>query len=276
MDQSRVQSLVGAEVLPCTVPEAEGAFEVAPTGDPDGAGGVLSQAGDDAKLPPLDLANTCLTPPGVPGNTVGGSQPERSVPVQEDAADAVTGIREGSADGGPSAKGVPVEMEPPGRGDPEITLSGDVDEVNAAVAAGELWRLFTAHLTHFTLDHLVLDVLAFLVLGIACERRSPRRTRWTLGLSALVISVGVLLIDPQMQRYRGLSGLDSALFALLFASMLRDSMLRDRERKGKARLLLWIPGILFLAKIGYEAVSGTAVFLDSSAAGFTPAPEKPR
>jgi rhomboid family GlyGly-CTERM serine protease len=137
----------------------------------------------------------------------------------------------------------------------------------AALAAGELWRLFTAHLTHYSLEHLVLDVLAFLVLGIACESREPRRARWTLAASALVISVGVLLLDPGMQRYRGLSGLDSALFALLFTSLLRD-----HDRRGKARLLLWIPGLLFLAKIGYEAVMGTAVFLDSSAAGFAPAP----
>jgi len=58
----------------------------------------------------------------------------------------------------------------------------------AALGAGELWRILTCHWAHWSLDHLVWDVLAFGVLGLLAIRHCPRRTLALLGISAVAIS----------------------------------------------------------------------------------------
>lgn len=45
-----------------------------------------------------------------------------------------------------------------------------------ALAAGEVWRLWTGHLTHFSASHLVVDALVFTLLAAAL-RRAGERTR---------------------------------------------------------------------------------------------------
>jgi len=90
------------------------------------------------------------------------------------------------------------------------------------VCAGEAWRIATCHLTHWNLDHLLWDTFALGVLGVMCERRS--RSRWLVCLiaSAVAIPLAVLVLQPEMATYRGLSGLDTALFTLLAVGMLRE------------------------------------------------------
>lgn len=132
-----------------------------------------------------------------------------------------------------------------------------------ALARGGAWRLFTGHLVHFSREHLVLDVAAFLALGLACELRAPRTTRRALGAAALVISAGVVLLTPEVQRYRGLSGLDAALFAVL------ASLLVAQPRTRRLGLLL---AALFAAKLAFELATGRTPFVDAAAGGFTPLP----
>ena len=130
------------------------------------------------------------------------------------------------------------------------------------VFSGQWWRLFSGHLVHFGSEHLAYDVLALLVLGCVLERRA----RWLLGSvllgSALTISVLVLLLAPEVERYRGLSGLDSALFAALAFQAWRD---RAPVRELAADARRWLPGALFLAKVAYEALTGTTLFVSTSA-----------
>jgi hypothetical protein len=38
-----------------------------------------------------------------------------------------------------------------------------------SLAAGEVWRLATEHVTHWNAEHLQWDLLMFIVLGGACE-----------------------------------------------------------------------------------------------------------
>lgn len=127
---------------------------------------------------------------------------------------------------------------------------------------GELWRLLTGHLAHYSSEHWLLDALAFLALALTCARRAPARTAATLALAALAIPLAVLAFLPEMQRYRGLSGLDSALFGLCLALELRTP--------GSRQALL--AGALFAAKLAFELFTGRALFLDSLALGFTPVP----
>src|SRR5262245_25514413 len=90
----------------------------------------------------------------------------------------------------------------------------------AALAAGEWWRLFTGHLTHFDANHLVWDVGMLLALGFVTERESGSRCAWALALAAAAISGAVWWWQPQFTTYRGLSGLDSALFGLFAGKLL--------------------------------------------------------
>lgn len=137
----------------------------------------------------------------------------------------------------------------------------------AAVIRGELWRLFTGHLVHFDRSHLLWDAAAFAALASLLRTLSwPRWLVLLLG-SSLAISVGILVLPPHFGFYRGLSGLDSALFAAALALRWRNARLnRDRP----TALLLAILATLFLAKCGYEISAHAAIF--DRTALYLPAP----
>jgi rhomboid family GlyGly-CTERM serine protease len=124
-----------------------------------------------------------------------------------------------------------------------------------ALAGGQLWRLLTGHWAHWSWEHLGWDVLAFAVLGGACERDSRGRFLACLGGSALAVSLAVWWGLPGMARYRGLSGVDSALFVLLAVSLM--------QRAGASRRLMVGAWALvgFLAKLAWEGATGGALFV---------------
>ena len=84
---------------------------------------------------------------------------------------------------------------------------------------------------------------------------------------AMKIPVAVFLWAPEVIVYRGLSGIDSALFTLALVGLLREAWV-DRSR-GHV-LLLAAVGLGFLLKVALEIATGTAVFADSTA--FHPVP----
>lgn len=149
---------------------------------------------------------------------------------------------------------------------PALTLGWQFDR--AAVAHGQIWRFFTGHLTHFGTDHLRWDLLAFAVLGAMAERISRSAFLVTLALSASVISLGVWIAQPQFVTYRGLSGIDSALFGFVLADVLAAG-LRQRHRFSIFVGTLALAG--FAAKCAYELTTGGTVFVDS-AGSFAPVP----
>jgi rhomboid family GlyGly-CTERM serine protease len=122
-----------------------------------------------------------------------------------------------------------------------------------AIADGQWWRLLTGHLAHISVEHFFWDALMFITLGSLVEWQS--RARWlgvTLG-SAVAISAGLWWLRPDMMWYRGLSGIDSALFACIMAGWLRHA--------GMRRLLGGLGLILLLGKAGYEWQAGQAIFV---------------
>ena len=121
-----------------------------------------------------------------------------------------------------------------------------------AVLGGELWRIATCHWTHWSLDHLLWDLAVFVGLGAACEQMNRSRYLACLAAATILIPLAVVIFLPDIETYRGLSGLDSALFSLLVISNL------DR------RLSLGV-GFLaaFLLKTAYEAATGATVFVSS-------------
>jgi rhomboid family GlyGly-CTERM serine protease len=138
-----------------------------------------------------------------------------------------------------------------------------------AIAAGELWRLLTGHLAHWNLDHLFWDLTVFAVIGGWCEWRDRSRFVVVLLGAGLLISSGIWVIHDEIVVYRGLSGLDSALFALLLMNVLRDQW---QARKWKSILAIGGLMLMLVAKIGYETITGTTLFVDSRNAGFIPLP----
>lgn len=121
-------------------------------------------------------------------------------------------------------------------------LNGSLFELQRG---GDAWRIVTCHFTHWTYEQLAWDALAFICLGVACERRDRGAYHATLLASVLLIPLAVLVADPRVIAYRGLSGIDSALFALLVVST-RNVFL----------------GVLFAAKIAFEVFTGSPVFAE--------------
>jgi rhomboid family GlyGly-CTERM serine protease len=137
-----------------------------------------------------------------------------------------------------------------------------------ALARGELWRLFTGHLMHFSADHLQWDLVVFVALGSLVELRNRSHFVSSVAGSALAISLGVWWLQPQFASYRGLSGVDSALFGYLAVDILNLS-------RGEGRRLPALAGglamTLFVAKIIFELSTGRTIFVENNA-GFTPVP----
>lgn len=138
-----------------------------------------------------------------------------------------------------------------------------------AMAAGQWWRIITCHITHWSMDHFVWDVVTFSVLSAACELRSRQKCLVAILGSTMAIPLTVLVLQPQLQTYRGLSGVDSALFGLLAFDMLREKLAKA-DRRAVVAIVLLIIGLLVKTLI--ETATGAALFADSTAGGFVPVP----
>ena len=123
---------------------------------------------------------------------------------------------------------------------------------------GAAWRIATCHFTHFTYEQLAWDALVFLILGIACARRNRGTFQATLLASIILVPIAVRAFAPDVTTYRGLSGIDSALFGLLLTMEWRQSRL----------VALCAAG--FAMKLVFEMTTGATVFV--GAADFVPVP----
>jgi rhomboid family GlyGly-CTERM serine protease len=150
---------------------------------------------------------------------------------------------------------------------PAATVQLEYDRT--LIAAGEVWRFLTCQWTHCSGSHLIFDVLVLLVAGTVYQLRGGRRLGVCIVASAVLIPAGLWALLPEMARYRGLSGIDVAVTALLAIAMLREGISSSASLSTIAPALL-VAGIV--AKIGYEVCSGQTVFVDAAADGFVPVP----
>ncbi|MCD4727486.1 MAG: rhombosortase [Pirellulales bacterium] len=125
----------------------------------------------------------------------------------------------------------------------------------AAILHGQIWRLLTGNLVHWSLEHFLLDVGVFLAIGLMYEPARRRQYPWLLLAAALSVGLSVLSFLPEMSIYRGLSGVDSGQFVLALAV---EFQLARTER----RRWLWLAPVLgiFTLKIVSETVSGQMFF----------------
>jgi hypothetical protein len=109
----------------------------------------------------------------------------------------------------------------------------------------------------------------FGVLGAVCERADRRRYFACLLGSTVVISAAIAGLLPDTNLYRGLSGVDSALFILASVEWLRGAW-RDRNLAFATAVVIALAG--FIGKLVYEVTTGSTLFVDSTGAGFVPLP----
>lgn len=146
---------------------------------------------------------------------------------------------------------------------PSLTASLQLDF--NSVAGGQWWRLLSGHLTHYDGQHLFWDLLMFVVLGAICERQNRKRFGVLLVIMATVVSLAVMFTCTGISEYRGLSGIDTGLFAWLTIGQLRTS-LAGRDRYFAA---FWaMSGFLLMVKLGFEMMTGDVLFVQTD--GFKP------
>ena len=124
----------------------------------------------------------------------------------------------------------------------------------ARVAAGEVWRLLTGQMVHWTPRMALFDLGMLLGLGIWLELRGDRRLlAVALTLGACLTALAVHTLSPGLLAYRGSSGLASALFVLA-AVRVADSP--DRWTRALALTAI----AFFLGKAAYESLAGQTLF----------------
>lgn len=134
------------------------------------------------------------------------------------------------------------------------------------IATGEIGRGLSGQLVHWSWQHALLDVGAFVAVGWLYERRFRENFARRGGSSRLVypaaLLVGALAVaaalwirEPELIRYRGFSGINSAQFAAVLVLELGEA-LRDRRR------LLWVAPAagLFAWKVVSECLTGQMFF----------------
>src|SRR5215469_10594837 len=112
----------------------------------------------------------------------------------------------------------------------------------AALAAGELWRLLTAHFVHLDLHHVLLNCLGLaLVWALFARDYTPRQWAVITLASIAAIDAGLWLGDSTLEWYVGSSG---ALHGIMAAGALA------RVRRGE--LEGWILAAFLAGKLAWN------------------------
>jgi rhomboid family GlyGly-CTERM serine protease len=123
---------------------------------------------------------------------------------------------------------------------------------------GELWRLFTGHLTHLNGAHLLMNLTGLWLIWLLFYPHENARTLCLYRLPVLLIgtSLALLLLSPEVAWYRGLSGVLHGLLALALLHHCRAQPLTGC-------LLL----ALFAIKIAWEQTGGPVAGSEAWIAG---------
>jgi rhomboid family GlyGly-CTERM serine protease len=131
----------------------------------------------------------------------------------------------------------------------------------------QLHQLLGCHLLHWSAEHLFWDLAMFCILGGCCERWWPKQYYITVAISAMIIPLLIMAFQPNISSYRGLSGIDTAIFSLTATNVCIASLGRSE----------WSQAVLFgtllmslAGKVAYEFVTGDLLFV--SELNFEPLP----
>lgn len=138
-------------------------------------------------------------------------------------------------------------------------------EYRRGALLAEPWRLITGQLTHWPGDHIVWDLGLFVALAPALAARSRGLLAATVAGALVLVPAALWVLQPGITSFRGLSGVDSALFGALAVVLLGE--LRG-DRRGLWLLALQVFG--FGAKLAWEAGTQSCLFV--TADGWVPVP----
>lgn len=125
-----------------------------------------------------------------------------------------------------------------------------------AILAGDIWRLWTGHLVHYSTQQALIDGATATVAGaIVLPVLGWRRLALLLVLAAPLISAGLLLLAPDCLYYRGASAL------AILLTVLAAGTLWPRAGSAARGALLLLGGALLL-KIAAEAWGYAAPWTD--------------
>ena len=128
----------------------------------------------------------------------------------------------------------------------------------AAIQHGQAWRLVTGHLVHLGWGHLWPNLLALLLIrGLFEEFLNPIEWLVASTVTAVAISAGLYLFDPDTQWYVGLSGVLHGLAACGAVMML------GARRTGLGGVLA--AGLVL--KLAWEQIHGPVPFTAASVGG---------
>jgi rhomboid family GlyGly-CTERM serine protease len=129
-------------------------------------------------------------------------------------------------------------------GDDPVRLALEYDR--SAILQGQLWRVFTGNFVHLGWGHLLEDMAGYVLLCLLLEDVLPR---WRCPLLVLIgsfgVGVGILLGDPGLQWYLGVSG---ALNTLWIAGAML--LMRRQDWIG------WVLAVFLTFKLIYEQLQG--------------------
>jgi rhomboid family GlyGly-CTERM serine protease len=138
--------------------------------------------------------------------------------------------------------------------------SGAVPELlefdRQAILAGEIWRLWTCHLVHYSLQHALIDFATALAAGaVVLSALGWRRLVLCLALAAPLISGGLLLLAPDCLVYRGASGI-----AVMLVTLAACTLWPTAGKRARAALALL--GAALAVKLMAEAGGHAAAWSD--------------
>jgi rhomboid family GlyGly-CTERM serine protease len=121
----------------------------------------------------------------------------------------------------------------------------------AGVLAGQVWRLVTGHLVHSSAAHSLLNLAGLgLVTGLFPKDYSLRQWLLIAASSVVLIDLGFVFYEPQLQWYVGLSG-------LLHGALAAGAVAWWRH---ETRLLALTLSVIFVAKLAWEQIHGALPF----------------
>ena len=137
----------------------------------------------------------------------------------------------------------------------------------AAVDSGEIWRLTSGQLVHWTPRMATIDLLVLVVAGAWLEARSRLLLAWTVAVSAGLVGLAIHGWTTHLATYRGSSGIGSGLYVAVAWTLLASA---PRP---------WVRGLAVLALVGFvakaaaEITTGEAIFAGPMPAGIARVPE---
>jgi rhomboid family GlyGly-CTERM serine protease len=133
-----------------------------------------------------------------------------------------------------------------------------------AIASGQLWRLATGHLVHFSAGHAFWNIGVLILAGWALKVRKRRGFGVLMTSAAVTSGAALFLIQPSIVRYGGLSALATA--AVVYLCL-------DGMRRGNSARWIWAALLCLTAmKIPVEAAAGHSLFADAGQTGFEVVP----